>query len=58
MNPEIRSIKKYSFNRPDLTRLRELGNQIANPKKFRDRYGRLLDLIRVRVDDGILETLV
>jgi hypothetical protein len=58
MNPETRSIKKYSFKKPDLTRLWELGNQVANPKKFRDRYGRLLDLIRVKVDDGILETLV
>jgi hypothetical protein len=58
MNPETRSIKKYSFKRPDLTKLRELGNQVVNPKKFRERYGRLLDLIRVRVDDGILETLV
>lgn len=58
MNPEKRSIKKYSFKRPDLTRLRELGLQVTNPNGFRNRQGKLLDLLKVKVEDGILETLV
>ncbi|AES88135.2 hypothetical protein MTR_4g049270 [Medicago truncatula] len=58
MNPQTRSVKKYSFKKPDLTRLRELGSQVTNPIDFRDRHGRLLDLLKVKVEDGIMETLV
>jgi len=58
MSSKTRSIKKYSFKKPDLTRLRELGTQVTNPRNFRDRHGRLLDLFKVNVEDGILETLV
>jgi hypothetical protein len=58
MNPQLRYTRRYSFKKLDLIRLRELGDQVANPKRFRDRYGRLLDLIKVKEDDGILETLV
>ena len=52
------SIKKYSFKKPDLTRLRKLGTQVTNPRNFRDCHGRLLDLLKVKVEDEILETLV
>jgi len=58
MSSKTRSIKKYSFKKPDLTRLRELGTQVTNPRNFRDCHGRLLDLHNVKVEDGILETLV
>ena len=58
MSTKTRSIKKYSFRKPDLTKLRELGHQVTNLKKFRESHGRLLDLLRVNVEDGILETLV
>jgi len=58
MSTKTRSIKKYSFRKPDLTKLRELGLQVTNLKNFRESHGRLLDLLRVNVEDGILETLV
>jgi hypothetical protein len=58
MNPQLRATQRYSFKKPDLTRLREMEKQVSDPRRFRNQYGRLLDLIKVRVDDGILETLV
>ena len=41
-----------------MTKLRELGLQVTNLKNFRECHERLLDLLRVNVEDGILETLV
>ncbi|KEH19387.1 hypothetical protein MTR_8g054530 [Medicago truncatula] len=58
MDSKTRSIKKYTFKKPDLTRLRELASHVTNPRKFQERHGRLLDLLKVKVEDGILETLV
>ncbi|AES76253.1 uncharacterized protein [Medicago truncatula] len=58
MDSKTRSIKKYTFKKPDLTRLRELASHVTNPRDFRERHGRLLDLLKVKVEDGILETLV
>ena len=53
-----RSIKQYSFKNPDLTKLRELSAHVISPSDFRHRHGRLLDLLKVKVEEGILETLV
>ena len=53
-----RSIKQYSFKNPDLTKLRELSAHVMSPSDFRHRHGRLLDLLQVKVEKGIMETLV
>jgi len=58
MIPTKRSVKKYSFKSPNLTRLRELGSLVTSPGGFRDRHGRLLDILKIKVEKGILETLV
>ena len=53
-----RSVKQYSFKNPDLTRLRELCTLVKDPSDFRHRHGKLLDLLKVKIEKGILETLV
>jgi len=53
-----RSIKQYSFKNPDLTKLRELSAHVISPSVFRHRHGKLLDLLKVKIEKGILETLV
>jgi len=52
-----RSVKQYNFKNPDLTKLKELGTLVMNPNDFRHRHGKLLDLLKVKIEKGILETL-
>jgi len=40
MSSKTRNIKKYSFKKPDLTRLRELGSQVTNLRNFWNCHGR------------------
>src|SRR4030043_1013676 len=58
MNFTKRSIKKYSFKSPDLSRLRELGSKVTDQVGFRNRHGNLLSILKIDVEEGILETLV
>ncbi|KEH33571.1 hypothetical protein MTR_3g047715 [Medicago truncatula] len=58
MYPATRSTKKYYFRNPDLSNLRKLGKRVTNPGGFRDRHGRLLNLLEMKVVQGILDTLV
>jgi len=58
MIPTKRSVKKYSFKSPNLTKLKELGSQVTSPRGFQDRHGKLFDILKIKVEEGILETLV
>ena len=53
-----RSIKKYGFKKPDLTKMSELVPKLGDQESFRKRYGRLLGILMTNVEGGILETLV
>ncbi|KAK2374900.1 hypothetical protein QL285_075831 [Trifolium repens] len=53
-----RRTKKNFFKEPDLSRLRELGSQVASPEDFRKNHGNLLSLLRVNIAKGSLGTLV
>ncbi|XP_050875924.1 uncharacterized protein LOC127079583 [Lathyrus oleraceus] len=53
-----RNTKKYTFKCPDLTELKKLVFMIVRPKGFRAQYGRLVDILKTKVEDGVLNTLV
>ncbi|XP_050889211.1 uncharacterized protein LOC127094415 [Lathyrus oleraceus] len=53
-----RNTKKYTFKNPDLTELKKLGSMIVSPEDFRARYGRLMGILKTKVEDGVLNTLV
>ncbi|XP_050909754.1 uncharacterized protein LOC127123593 [Lathyrus oleraceus] len=53
-----RNTKKYTFKCPDLTELKKLGSMIVSPKDFRAQYGRLMGIMKTKVEDGVLNTLV
>ncbi|XP_050897819.1 uncharacterized protein LOC127104691 [Lathyrus oleraceus] len=52
-----RNTKKYTFKSPDLTELKKLGSMIVSPEDFRDRYGRLVSILKTKVEDGVINTL-
>lgn len=53
-----RSVKKYSLINPKLDELRKLISSITDPIGFTDRYGALMSLLTVRMEEGLLHTLV
>ncbi|XP_050897034.1 uncharacterized protein LOC127103836 [Lathyrus oleraceus] len=53
-----RNTKKYTFKCPDLTESKKLCSMIVSPKDFRARYGRIMDILKTKVEDGVLNTLV
>lgn len=53
-----RNTKKYSFKNPDLLDLRKLGSMVSSPEDFKRYYGRLLSILKTKVEDEILDTLV
>ncbi|XP_050915579.1 uncharacterized protein LOC127130649 [Lathyrus oleraceus] len=53
-----RKTQKYTFKSPKLEDLRELGYLVVNPEDFKDKYGRLLTLLKTNMVEGILVTLV
>ncbi|MCH98151.1 hypothetical protein A2U01_0019150, partial [Trifolium medium] len=53
-----RRTKSYNFKGLNLTRLRELGSLVTSPENFHNHHGKLLNLLRVNIEQGILETLV
>jgi len=58
MNSAIRSTRKYTFKKPDLFKLRELGSRVTSPKDFQAHHGRLLSILQTKVEEGVLNTLV
>ncbi|XP_050908683.1 uncharacterized protein LOC127122385 [Lathyrus oleraceus] len=53
-----RNTKKYTFKCPDLTQLKKLGSMIVSPEDFKAQYGRLMGILKTKVEDGVLNTLV
>ncbi|XP_050885465.1 uncharacterized protein LOC127091012 [Lathyrus oleraceus] len=53
-----RNTKKYTFKSPDLTELKKLGSMIVSPEDLKARYGRLVGIMKTKVEDGVLNTLV
>lgn len=53
-----RSVKKYNLINPKIDELKKLVSSIADPIGFRDRYGALISLLTVRMEEGLLQTLV
>ena len=51
-------MKKYSLINPKLDELRKLVSSIADPIGFKNRYGALISLLTVRMEEGLLLTLV
>jgi hypothetical protein len=53
-----RNANKYTFKSLDLTELKNLGSMIVSPEGFRAQYGRLMGILKTKVGDGVLNTLV
>ncbi|XP_058788004.1 uncharacterized protein LOC131662278 [Vicia villosa] len=58
MELERRKTKKYTFNILKVEELRKLGSLIVDQDKFYDKYGRLLYLLKTKMKEGILSTLI
>ncbi|KAI5419690.1 hypothetical protein KIW84_043742, partial [Lathyrus oleraceus] len=53
-----RSVKKYNLINPKIDELKKLVSSIADPIGFRDRYGALISLLTLRMEEGLLQTLI
>ncbi|XP_058764429.1 uncharacterized protein LOC131637881 [Vicia villosa] len=53
-----RSIKKYTFRNSSATEMKELATLVPNLDNFKNRYGKLISILKTKVEKGILETLV
>ena len=58
MEIPTRNTRSYTFRRPDVSRLRELGRKVVSHDDFLKRYGKLLNILKVDATKGVLETLV
>ena len=58
MDIERRNTRKYNFKFPDLKELKKLASFMEDPKDFRDRFGRLLSILSIDVEDGLLCIMV
>lgn len=58
MDYNKRNTLKYSFKNFKLDDLRKLGALVEDQGGFKDKYGRLLSLLRIQVKDGLLSTLL
>lgn len=52
-----RRTQKYTFKSPKLEDLRELWDLVVDPIGFKDRYRRLMSLLKTNMTYGILATL-
>src|SRR3954463_15775195 len=53
-----RSIKKYTFRNSSAKELKELATLVPNLDNFKNRYGKLISILKTKVEKGIRETLV
>ncbi|XP_058741589.1 uncharacterized protein LOC131613970 [Vicia villosa] len=58
MEPERRKTKKYTFKSLEVEELRKLGYLIVDQDKFCSKYRRFLYLLRTKMEEGILSTLI
>ncbi|XP_050889493.1 uncharacterized protein LOC127094746 [Lathyrus oleraceus] len=53
-----RRTQKYTFKSPKLEDLREIGSLVVNHEDLKVKYGRLLPLLKTKMVDAVLATLV
>jgi hypothetical protein len=58
MEITTRKTKCYTFQRPDVSKLRDLGLKVASRDDFQEHHGKLLDILKIDATKGVLETLV
>lgn len=58
MDSRRRNTHQFRFKLPKLKELMELGSLVSSPYDFKERYGRLLTVLNIDVEDGVLNTLV
>ncbi|KAI5396043.1 hypothetical protein KIW84_062299 [Lathyrus oleraceus] len=58
MDKQRRNTKKYSFRQPDLKELRSLTSYVLEPLGFKARHGKLLSILSIKVDEGLMSVLV
>src|SRR3954463_463845 len=52
------SKEKYTFKNSSAKELKELATLVPNLDNFKNRYGKLISILKTKVEKGILETLV
>ncbi|XP_050916117.1 uncharacterized protein LOC127131229 [Lathyrus oleraceus] len=50
--------QKYTFKSPKLEDLRRLGSLVVDTEAFNKRYGYLLSILKINMEDGLLHTLI
>lgn len=50
--------QKYTFKSPKLEDLRRLGSLVVDTEAFSKRYGHLLSLLKINMEDGLFSTLI
>lgn len=50
--------QKYTFKSPKLEDLRRLGSLVVDIEAFNKRYGYLLSILKINMEDGLLHTLI
>src|ERR1044072_7454042 len=58
MNYGQRRTRKYSFKEPKIEELMSLIDEIESPEDFRKKYGTIIPLMKTKMRDGFLFTLV
>ncbi|XP_050915986.1 uncharacterized protein LOC127131092 [Lathyrus oleraceus] len=53
-----KKIQKYTLKNPKLEDLRRLGSFVVDTEAFSQRYGHLLYILKINMEDGILSTLI
>src|SRR3954464_3021213 len=52
-----RSIKKYTFRNSSAKELKELATLVPNLDNFKNRYGKLISILKTKVERGFLRLL-
>jgi len=58
MERATRNTRKFTFKNPNMLNLRKLGSMVTSRESFQDRHGGLLSILKIKVEEGILNTLV
>ncbi|KEH33018.1 transmembrane protein, putative [Medicago truncatula] len=54
----MRSLRQYSFRKPDLLSLRKLGKKVLCTDDFFEQHGNLLGVVKTDIDEGLLNAFV
>ncbi|KEH22416.1 transmembrane protein, putative [Medicago truncatula] len=54
----MRSLRQYSFRKPDLLSLRKLGKKVVCMDDFYKQHGNLMGVVKTDIDEGILNAFV